>query len=91
VFDTKRVIYKEKVDLFFNGLMTRASDDPEGHKVRIKLAALLITLLQSVAAELIVMTVVKHERATSILKVGLPILRKLYDSEDENVKVRALV
>ncbi|PIO77194.1 tetratricopeptide repeat protein [Teladorsagia circumcincta] len=105
-----------------SGLMARATDDPEGHKVRIKLAALLITLLQgpvdlgvnlvtndqvtavmlqmaassnllmqSVAAELIVMTVVKHERATSILKVGLPILRKLYDSEDENVKVRALV
>ncbi|KAK5964585.1 Protein unc-45 B [Trichostrongylus colubriformis] len=122
VFDTKRLIYKEKVDLFFNSLMARASDDPEGHKVRIKLAALLITLLQgpvdlgvnlvtndqvtalmlqmaaspnhlmqSVAAELIVMTVVKRERATSVLKVGLPILRKLYDSEDENVKVRALV
>ncbi|KAK5975120.1 Protein unc-45 B [Trichostrongylus colubriformis] len=122
VFDTKRLIYKEKVDLFFNSLMARASDNPEGHKIRIKLGALLITLLQgpvdvgvnlvtndqvtalmlqmaaspnhlmqSVAAELIVMTVVKHERATSILKVGLPILRKLYDSEDENVKVRALV
>ncbi|WKY17126.1 hypothetical protein Q1695_001614 [Nippostrongylus brasiliensis] len=122
VFDNKRLMYKEKVDLFFNALMARASDDAEGHRIRIKLAALLITLLQgpvdigvnlvtndqvtavmlqmaassdhlmqSVAAELIVMTVVKHERATSILKVGLPILRKLYDSEDENVKVRALV
>ncbi|XGW05824.1 hypothetical protein V3C99_016297 [Haemonchus contortus] len=122
VFDTKRVMYKEKVDLFFNNLMARTSDDPEGHKYRIKLAAFLITMLQgpvdigvnlitndqvtavmlqmaasnnhlmqSIAAELIVMTVVKHERATSILKVGLPILRKLYDSEDENVKVRALV
>ncbi|RCN35472.1 tetratricopeptide repeat protein [Ancylostoma caninum] len=122
VFDSKRLIYKEKVDLFFNNLMARASDDPEGHKVRIKLACFLITMLQgpvdiginlvtndqvtavmlqmaasdnhlmqSVAAELIVMTVVKHERATSILKVGVPILRKLYESEDENVKVRALV
>ncbi|KAK6741990.1 hypothetical protein RB195_009704 [Necator americanus] len=122
VFDSKRLIYKEKVDLFFNGLMARASDDSEGHKVRIKLACFLITMLQgpvdigvnlvtndqvtammlqmaassnhlmqSVAAELIVMTVVKHERATSILKVGVPILRKLYESEDENVKVRALV
>ncbi|KHJ93131.1 hypothetical protein OESDEN_06965 [Oesophagostomum dentatum] len=122
VFDSKRLIYKEKVDHFFNGLMARASDDPEGHKVRIKLACFLITMLQgpvdvginlvtndqvtalmlqmaassnllmqSVAAELIVMTVVKHERATSILKVGIPILRKLYESEDENVKVRALM
>lgn len=122
VFDTKRAIYKEKVDYFFNSLMARAGDDEEGNRVRIKLAAFLITMLQgpvdigvnlvtndqvtavmlqmaassnnlmqSVAAELIVMTVVKHERATSILKVGLPILRKLYDSEDENVKVRALV
>ncbi|EPB73782.1 tetratricopeptide repeat protein [Ancylostoma ceylanicum] len=122
VFDSKRLIYKEKVDHFFNNLMARASDDPEGHKVRIKLACFLITMLQgpvdiginlvtndqvtavmlqmaasdnhlmqSVAAELIVMTVVKHERATSILKVGVPILRKLYESEDENVKVRALV
>ncbi|VDM66407.1 unnamed protein product [Strongylus vulgaris] len=122
VFDTKRLIYKEKVDHFFNNLMARASDDPEGHKIRIKLACFLITMLQgpvdiginlvtndqvtalmlqmaassnllmqSVAAELIVMTVVKHERATSILKVGVPILRKLYESEDENVKVRALV
>ncbi|KAL6727889.1 hypothetical protein Aduo_009727 [Ancylostoma duodenale] len=122
VFDSKRLIYKEKVDHFFNNLMARASDDLEGHKVRIKLACFLITMLQgpvdiginlvtndqvtavmlqmaasdnhlmqSVAAELIVMTVVKHERATSILKVGVPILRKLYESEDENVKVRALV
>ncbi|KJH40865.1 tetratricopeptide repeat protein [Dictyocaulus viviparus] len=160
VFDNKRMIYKEKVDLFFNNLIARASNDEESVKVRIKLASFLITMLQvtfcislnslinrcstlikgpvdigvnlvtndqvtaimlqmaascdplvqSVAAELIVMTVVKHERATSILKVscihrtyltdiigfytvkvGFPILRKLYDSEDENVKVRALV
>lgn len=48
-------------------------------------------LMQSVAAELIVQTVSKHERATNILKVGYPILRKLYNSTDENVKVRALV
>ncbi|KAJ1354641.1 hypothetical protein KIN20_011634 [Parelaphostrongylus tenuis] len=121
VFDSKRLIYKEKVDKVFNNLMASAVNNKEDHKARIKLASLLITLLQgpvdtgvnlvtndqvtavmlemasssdrlmqSVAAELIVMTVVKHERATSILKVGLPVLRKLYESDDENVKVRAL-
>ncbi len=36
-------------------------------------------------------TVSKHERATTILKFGVPILRKLYNSTDETVKVRALV
>lgn len=106
----------------FSNIMARCSDDEPGHKMRIKLANFLITMLQgpvdvgmnlvtndqvtaimmqmassddrlmqSVAAELIVQTVSKHERATSILKVGFPILRKLYNSDDENVKVRALM
>ncbi|KAK6014543.1 hypothetical protein OSTOST_20073, partial [Ostertagia ostertagi] len=100
VFDTKRVIYKEKVDLFFNGLMARATDDPEGHKVRIKLAALLITLLQGpvdLGVNLVTndqVTAIMLQMAASsnlLMQVGLPILRKLYDSDDENVKVRALV
>ncbi|CAI4222179.1 unnamed protein product [Auanema sp. JU1783] len=122
VFDTKRAIFKEKVDEFYNSLLATAGDNEEGHKIRIKLASFLITMLQgpinvgmnlvtndqitammmqmaasehklmqSVAAELIVMTVSKHERATAILKVGIPILRKLYESDDDNVRVRALV
>ncbi|CAI5445814.1 unnamed protein product [Caenorhabditis angaria] len=122
VFDTKRTIYKERVDYYFNTLMANASDDENGHKYRIRLACLLITMLQgpvdiglnlvtndqvtavmlqmassenllmqSVAAELIVATVSKHERATTMLKVGIPILRALYESPDPNVKVRALV
>uniref|UniRef100_A0A1I7XFW3 UNC45-central domain-containing protein n=1 Tax=Heterorhabditis bacteriophora TaxID=37862 RepID=A0A1I7XFW3_HETBA len=122
VFDTKRAIFKEKVDYFLNKLISRLGNADESRNVRIKLASFLITMLQgpvdiglnlvtndqvtaimlqmadsddhlmqSVAAELIVMTVSKHERATSILKVGIPILRKLYNSDDENVKVRALV
>ncbi|CAD6190352.1 unnamed protein product [Caenorhabditis auriculariae] len=122
VFDTKRTIFRERVDMFFNALMARASDDEPGRKIRVKLGSFLITMLQgpvdiglslvtndpitalmmqmassddklmqSVAAELIVCTVSKHERATTILKVGVPILRKLFESDDENVKVRALV
>ncbi|GMR33986.1 hypothetical protein PMAYCL1PPCAC_04181 [Pristionchus mayeri] len=118
VFDTKRTIFKEKLDLYFNNLMSRNNE----REFQIRIANVLCTLLQgpvdlgvtlvtndqitammlqmaasedlalqSVAAELIVLSVVKHERASNILKNGLPILRKLYDSEDANVKVRALV
>uniref|UniRef100_A0A0N5AQ81 Protein unc-45 homolog B n=1 Tax=Syphacia muris TaxID=451379 RepID=A0A0N5AQ81_9BILA len=118
VFDNRRAIFKDRLDRFFNQLLERANEP----QVKIKIAALLITLLQgpvdlginlvtneqitammlqmagsddklqqSVAAELIVQTVSKHERATTILKLGVPILRKLYESDDENVKVRALM
>ncbi|EGT47902.1 hypothetical protein CAEBREN_14621 [Caenorhabditis brenneri] len=122
VFDTKRTIFKDKVDFFFNALISRATDDEEGHKYRIKLSCFLITMLQGpvdlginliindqltpimlqmaasqnhlmqgIAAELIVGTIAKHERAINMLKVGIPVLRALYDSEDPTVKVRALV
>ncbi|CCD69153.1 UNC-45/Cro1/She4 central domain-containing protein [Caenorhabditis elegans] len=122
VFDTKRTIFKEKVDMFFNALISRCTNDDEGHKYRIKLSCFLITMLQGpvdiginlitndqltpimlemaasqdhlmqgIAAELIVATVSKHERAINMLKVGIPVLRALYDSEDPTVKVRALV
>ncbi|GMT03836.1 hypothetical protein PENTCL1PPCAC_26010, partial [Pristionchus entomophagus] len=118
VFDTKRVIFKEKLDLYFDNLLKRNNE----REYQIRIANLLCTLLQgpvdlgvslatndqitammlhmaasedlllqSVAAELIVLSVVKHERASNILKNGLPILYKLYNSEDANVKVRALV
>ncbi|VDM10517.1 unnamed protein product [Wuchereria bancrofti] len=118
VFDTRRQIFKERVDTFFNNLLNDIAEP----KVKVKLACLLITLLQgpvdvginlvtndqvtalmfemassddslqqSTAAELIVHTVSKHERATTILKFGIPVLRKLYDSKDYMVKVRALV
>ncbi|KAM3728902.1 Protein unc-45 [Dirofilaria immitis] len=118
VFDTRRQIFKEKVDAFFNNLL----NDIGKQEVKVKLACMLITLLQgpvdvginlvtndritalmlemassdnslqqSIAAELIVHTVSKHERATTILKFGIPVLRKLYDSKDDMVKVKALV
>ncbi|VDN01183.1 unnamed protein product [Thelazia callipaeda] len=118
VFDTRRQIFKEKVDKFSNNLMNEITK-PE---VKVKLACMLITLLQgavdiginlvtndqitammlemagsddflqqSVAAELIVHAVSKHERATTILKFGISVLKKLYDSEDHAVKVRALM
>uniref|UniRef100_A0A914S8L0 UNC-45/Cro1/She4 central domain-containing protein n=1 Tax=Parascaris equorum TaxID=6256 RepID=A0A914S8L0_PAREQ len=105
VFDNRRAVYKERVDAFFNSLMEKL-DDP---RTRVKMASLLITLLQgpfdvgmnlvtndqitammlemaasedrlhqSISAELIVQTVSKHERATTMLK-------------DDNVKVRALM
>uniref|UniRef100_A0AC35UAV9 TPR_REGION domain-containing protein n=1 Tax=Rhabditophanes sp. KR3021 TaxID=114890 RepID=A0AC35UAV9_9BILA len=118
VFDTKRAIYKEKVDGFFNHLLSTANTK----EVQVKLASLLICLLQgpvdiglslitsdtvmaitlqmaksedkllqSLAAELIVQSVSKHERAMAMLKIGLPVLKTLYDSPDHNVKVRALM
>ncbi|GMT34769.1 hypothetical protein PFISCL1PPCAC_26066, partial [Pristionchus fissidentatus] len=118
VFDTKRTIFSDRLNLFFNNLMSRNNE----REFQIKIANMLCTMLQgpvdlgislvtndqitammlqmasgedkvlqSVAAELIVLSVVKHERASNILKNGLPILRKLYDSDDANVKVRALV
>lgn len=108
--------------MFFSALMASASDDEAGHKIRIKLSAFLITMLQGpvdiglnlitndqltvlmlqmaasenilmqgIAAELIVATVSKHERAVNMLKVGIPVLQALYNSEDPTVKVRALV
>ncbi|KAH7728119.1 UNC-4 protein5 protein [Aphelenchoides avenae] len=121
VFDTRRAVYREKVDMYFNGLMAEISETAT-RKNTIKLAAFLITMLQgpvdiglnlvtnndvlkvmfgmaltddelqqSLAVELIVHTVSKHERATAVLKDGLPILRQLYKSEDHGVKVRALM
>jgi len=118
VFDTRRTIYKEKVDQFFGHIISHIGE-PE---YKIKLAAFLITMLQgpvdigmnlvtnddvtatmlnmassddhlaqSLAAELIVQTVSKHERATKLLQCGLPVLRKLYESDDHSVKVRALM
>ncbi|KAL3103383.1 hypothetical protein niasHS_002569 [Heterodera schachtii] len=118
IFDQRRAIYKERVDQIFGGLMSDLNDP----KNRIKLAALLITLLQgpvdvgvnlvtndqitevmlqmassddflqqSVAAELIVLSVSKYERATNMIKQGLPVLKKLFLSSDPNVRVRALV
>ncbi|CAB3403390.1 unnamed protein product [Caenorhabditis bovis] len=123
VFDTKRAIFKEKLDSYFGSLMSQVGqDNRDGERARIKLASFLITMLQGpvdlgielvtndqvtavmlqmassenqlmqqIAAELIVCTVSKHERATTMLKVGIPVLRALYESPDANVKVRALV
>ncbi|KAI1699876.1 myosin-binding striated muscle assembly central domain-containing protein [Ditylenchus destructor] len=48
------------------------------------------SLEQSIAAELIILSVSKKERATAIIKTGLPALKMLYNSSDQNVKVRAL-
>ncbi|KAI1716556.1 myosin-binding striated muscle assembly central domain-containing protein [Ditylenchus destructor] len=59
--------------------------------IMLQMAASGDSLEQSIAAELIVLSVSKHERATAIIKTGLPVLRKLFNSSDQNVKVRALV
>lgn len=98
IFDQRRATYKERVDQVFGGLMS----DIEKPQNKIKLAALLITLLhgpvdvginlvtseqvtaimlkmassddslqQSIAAELIVCSVSKYERATNMIKHGL--------------------
>uniref|UniRef100_A0A1I7RKR3 TPR_REGION domain-containing protein n=2 Tax=Bursaphelenchus xylophilus TaxID=6326 RepID=A0A1I7RKR3_BURXY len=118
VFDTKRAIYSEKVEQFFNALMANIGDE----KTQIKMCAFLITMLQGavdlgmklvtndaitalmlqmagstnklhqyIAVELIVQTVSKHERAMAVVTNGIPVLRKLFNSDDHNVKVRALV
>lgn len=119
VFDQRRALYTERVKQVFEGLISDIGD----RKNRVRLAALLITLLQgpvdvglnlitndqvtivmlqmaseeedrlqqSLAAELIVLSVSKYERATALIKQGLPVLKKLYQSEDPNVRVRALV
>ncbi|VDM62304.1 unnamed protein product [Angiostrongylus costaricensis] len=107
VFDSKRIKYKEKVDWFFN-----AVDNKEDRRVRIKLASLLITMLQGtvdIGVNLVTndqVTAVMLEMAASsdnLMQVltshskarkshfYLEVLRKLYKSSDENVKVRALV
>ncbi|KAI6191741.1 Protein unc-45-like protein B [Aphelenchoides bicaudatus] len=118
VFDTRRAVFREKVDMYFNALM----QDIGNEKTQVKMCAFLITLLQgpvdtgislitndsitalmlqmassenklhqSIAAEIIVQTVCKHERAMSIVTNGIPVLRKLFNSEDHDVRVRALV
>ncbi|KAL7071749.1 hypothetical protein ACQ4LE_009377 [Meloidogyne hapla] len=119
VFDQRRALYSECVKNVFDGLLV----DIDQRINRIKLAALLITLMQgpvdvgfnlltndkitgimlamadengdnlqqSLAVELIVLSVSKYERATALIKQGLPVLKKLYRSEDQNVRVRALV
>ena len=64
---------------------TRANDCE--HKPKNK----KLVVLQSLAAELLVQTVSKHERAVSIVTNGIPVLRKLFNSENHDVRVRALV
>jgi hypothetical protein len=46
---------------------------------------------QMVAAELIVNTASKRERASVIVAQGIPILKHLYESEHDSIKARALV
>ncbi|KAL3118992.1 hypothetical protein niasHT_003775 [Heterodera trifolii] len=60
-------------------------------EVMLQMASSDDSLQQSVAAELIVLSVSKYERATNMIKQGLPVLKKLFLSSDPNVRVRALV
>jgi len=48
-------------------------------------------MFQMVAAEAIVQTASKRERCSAIISSGIPILKKLYDSPNDNIKARALV
>ncbi|KAH7969281.1 hypothetical protein HPB52_016476 [Rhipicephalus sanguineus] len=48
-------------------------------------------LQQRVAAEAIIAAASKKDKCTSIISTGLGILKKLYKSENDNIKVRALV
>jgi len=60
-------------------------------KVMLEMASTDDSLQQSVAVELMVLTVSKHDRATALMKNGMPVLKRLFNSNDHNVKVRALV
>lgn len=44
-----------------------------------------------VAAEAIVQTASKKERCSAIISSGIPILKELYESPNDNIKARALV
>ena len=46
---------------------------------------------QLIAVEAIVSSAQKKDKCTGILKDAVPILKKLYQSSDDQVKVRALV
>lgn len=48
-------------------------------------------MLQRVAAEAIIAAASKKDKCTSIISMGTGILKKLYDSKNDNIKVRALV
>lgn len=49
------------------------------------------TLQQKVACECIVAAVLKQDKAKAIMNLGIDILKKLYHSKDEGIRVRALV
>ncbi len=48
-------------------------------------------LFQSVAVELIVNTASKRDRCSAIIAQGIPVLKTLYESKNDNIKARALV
>lgn len=48
-------------------------------------------LQQKVACECIVSAITKQDRAQFVVQAGVDILKKLYDSKDEAVRIRALV
>uniref|UniRef100_A0A915J2I0 UNC-45/Cro1/She4 central domain-containing protein n=1 Tax=Romanomermis culicivorax TaxID=13658 RepID=A0A915J2I0_ROMCU len=60
-------------------------------KMMFEMAASGVELSQMVAAEAIVQTASKRERCSTIIASGIPILKKLYDSPNDNIKARALV
>lgn len=48
-------------------------------------------LQQRVAAEAIIAAASKKDKCSSIVSMGTDILKKLYQSKDDSIKVRALV
>nr|KAG5698913.1 hypothetical protein BaRGS_006807 [Batillaria attramentaria] len=86
VSDKQRDRFKEKCTdylkyLFGDGVL----------ESKIEAVECISSLLQRVAVEAIVNSASKKNRCTGILKDAVPILKKLYQSADESIKVRALV
>lgn len=57
----------------------------------VKMADSALPESQSVAAEVLALAASNKERCQNIMKDGLPVLKKLFSSPDDGVKVRALV
>jgi Myosin-binding striated muscle assembly central len=51
----------------------------------------LLKLFQKYAVEALVHSASKKEKCTGVIKQATPILKRLYQSENDSIKVRALV
>lgn len=60
-------------------------------EVMVAMASSKVTLHQRVALETIIHAANKKEKCTGVLQSGVDILKKLYKSADDHIKIRALV